>query len=152
MVKTKQVAPNLHLVEPRATEKTYREQTKRTYVFPVKNTTSKQEIVKLVTKEFNVTVTDVRTLIRKGKKIRYSKGKHAYPGITFRQDKKYAYVTLKEGDTIKVFDEPNSQTTKPVKPSVKKLDKTKVSPENSQVTKTKKSAQANKDTDKGEQS
>ena len=27
MVKTKQVAPNLHLVEPRATEKTYREQT-----------------------------------------------------------------------------------------------------------------------------
>lgn len=152
MVKTKQVAPNLHLVEPRATEKTYREQTKRTYVFPVKNTTSKQEIVKLVTKEFNVTVTDVRTLIRKGKKTRYSKGKHAYPGVTFRQDKKYAYVTLKEGDTIKVFDEPNSQTTKPVKQSVKKLDKTKVSPENSQVAKTKKSAQANKDTDKGEQS
>ena len=56
---------NLHILEPRATEKTYREQTKRTYVFSVKCGMSKQEIVKLVEKEFNVTVTDIRTLIIK---------------------------------------------------------------------------------------
>lgn len=102
----------LHLLEPRATEKTYFEQTKRTYVFPVKKNASKQEIKALVEKEFNVTVIDIRTLIRDGKKTKFSKGKHAYPGTTFRQDKKYAYVTLKEGDSIKVFDEPEKEEPK----------------------------------------
>ena len=53
----------LNILEPRATEKTYREQTKRTYVFAVKLTMGKQEIAKLVEKEFNVKVTDVRTLV-----------------------------------------------------------------------------------------
>ena len=96
----------LRMLEPRATEKTYDEQTKRTYVFPVDRDASKQAVAKIVEKEFNVTVTDVRILIRKGKPTRFSRGKHAYPGITHRQDKKFAYVTLKEGDKIKVFDEP----------------------------------------------
>ncbi len=107
--KTAKVA--LHMIEPRATEKTYLEQAKRTYVFPVKLSTSKQEVIKMVEKEFNVTVTDVRTLIRNGKKTKFSKGKHAYPGITHRQDKKFAYVTLKEGDSIKVFEEPEDNKT-----------------------------------------
>ena len=96
----------LNILEPRATEKSYLEQTNRIYVFPVKRTMKKTEIAKLVEKEFNVTVTDVRTLIRNGKKTKFSKGKHAYPGITHRQDKKYAYVKLKKGDSIKVFEEP----------------------------------------------
>ena len=111
------------MIEPRATEKTYLEQAKRTYVFPIKLSTSKQEVIKMVEKEFNVTVTDVRTLIRNGKKTKFSKGKHAYPGITHRQDKKFAYVTLKEGDSIKVFEEPEKEEkTKPAK-SAKKEDK-----------------------------
>ena len=101
----------LNLLEPRATEKTYAESFKRTYVFPVKKSMSKQEVAKLVEKEFNVIVTDVRTLIRNGKKTKYSKGKHQYPGITHRQDKKFAYVTLKEGDSIKVFEEVNDNTS-----------------------------------------
>lgn len=109
---TKETNIKLHLLEPRATEKTYLEQTKRTYVFAVKPSMSKQEIAKLVENEFNVTVTDVRTLIRDGKKTKFSKGKHAYPGTTFRQDKKYAYVTLKEGNSIKVFDEPEKEEPK----------------------------------------
>ena len=102
----KQTDIKLHLLEPRATEKSYLEQTNRIYVFPVKRTMGKQEIAKMVEKEFNVTVTDVRTLIRNGKKTKFSKGKHAYPGITHRQDKKFAYVRLKKGDSIKVFEEP----------------------------------------------
>ena len=102
---------NLHILEPRATEKSYLEQTNRVYVFPVKRTMGKQEIAKMVEKEFNVTVTDVRTLIRNGKKTKFSKGKHAYPGITHRQDKKFAYVRLKQGDSIKVFDEPEETKT-----------------------------------------
>ena len=119
--KTAKVA--LHMIEPRATEKTYLEQAKRTYVFPIKLSTSKQEVIKMVEKEFNVTVTDVRTMIRNGKKTKFSKGKHAYPGITHRQDKKFAYVTLKEGDSIKVFEEPEKEEkTKPAK-SAKKEDK-----------------------------
>lgn len=126
---TEKVNLQLHLLEPRATEKSYLEQTNRTYVFPVKRAMSKQEIAKLVEKEFNVTVTDVRTLIRNGKKTKYSKGKHAYPGITHRQDKKYAYVRLKKGDSIKVFDEPeeNNKTSakeaKKAEKEAKKADK-----------------------------
>ena len=101
----------LHLLEPRATEKSYLEQTNRIYIFPVKRTMGKQEIARMVEKEFDVTVTDVRTLIRNGKKTKFSKGKHAYPGITHRQDKKFAYVRLKKGDSIKVFEEPEETKT-----------------------------------------
>ena len=107
----KQTDIKLHLLEPRATEKSYLEQTNRIYVFPVKRTMGKQEIARMVEKEFNVTVTNVRTLIRNGKKTKFSKGKHAYPGITHRKDKKFAYVRLKKGDSIKVFDEPESETS-----------------------------------------
>lgn len=103
MAKTAEI--KLHMLEPRATEKTYREQAKRTYAFVVKKNDTKQSVEKLVEKEFGVTVTDVRILIRDGKKTKFSKGKHAYPGITHRQDKKIAYVTLKDGDSIKVFEE-----------------------------------------------
>lgn len=119
----------LHMIEPRATEKTYLEQTKRTYVFPVKLSTSKQEVIAMVEKEFNVKVTDVRTLIRNGKKTKFSKGKHAYPGITHRKDKKFAYVTLAEGNSIKVFDEPekdnktSAKEAKEAKKVAKKADK-----------------------------
>ena len=126
---TNKVNLQLNLLEPRATEKAYLEQTNRIYVFPVKRTMSKQAIAEMVEKEFNVTVTDVRTLIRNGKKTKYSKGKHAYPGITHRQDKKYAYVRLKKGDSIKVFDEPedNKETSakeaKKVAKEAKKAEK-----------------------------
>ncbi|MBQ1387718.1 50S ribosomal protein L23 [Candidatus Saccharibacteria bacterium] len=113
----------LHLLEPRATEKSYLEQTNRIYVFPVKKSMGKQEIVRMVEKEFNVTVTNVRTLIRNGKKTKFSKGKHAYPGITTRQDKKFAYVRLKKGDSIKVFDEPEEDKKTSAK-EAKKAEKT----------------------------
>ena len=128
----------MNILEPRATEKSYLEQTNRTYIFPVSCTASKQEIAKMVEKEFNVTVTDVRTLIRNGKKTKFSKGKHAYPGITHRQDKKFAYVvisapftfenSLKKGDFIKVFDTPEDdkatkESKKPAKSADKKEDK-----------------------------
>ena len=109
---TSKVNLQLHLLEPRATEKSYLEQTNRIYVFPMKKSMSKQAIRQLVEKEFNVTVTDVRTLTRKGKATRYSKGKHAYPGTTHRQDKKYAYVRLKKGDSIKVFDDEPEENKK----------------------------------------
>ena len=121
--KKTQAVVKLHTIEPRATEKTYLEQTKRTYVFPVKKSMGKQAIAKMVEEEFNVKVTDVRTLIRDGKKTKFSKGKHAYPGITHRQDKKYAYVTLSEGNSIRVFDEPEKEEKKTSAKEAKKADK-----------------------------
>ena len=107
---------------PRATEKTYLEQTKRTYAFFVPRGASKQAIAKQVTEEFKVTVTGVRTLIRKGKPTRFSRGKHAYPGTTHRQDRTLAYVTLKEGDKIKVFEEEEENNKSSAK-EAKKADK-----------------------------
>ena len=118
----------LNMLEPRATEKTYTEQTKRVYVFPVDMKASKQAIAKRVEDEFNVKVVDVKTLIRKGKKTRYSKGKHAYPGITYRRDRKFAYVKLAEGNSIRVFDEQEDNKTsakeaKKAEKAAKKADK-----------------------------
>ena len=99
------------LVIPRATEKTYAEQTKHTYVFIVPIDASKQAVAEAVAEQFKVTVKGVRILTRKGKKTRFSRGKHAYPGTTYRQDKKLAYVTVGENDKIRVFDE--EQTEEP---------------------------------------
>ena len=99
----------LNMLEPRATEKSYLEQTNRIYIFPVKKGMSKQAIAKQVEDEYNVKVIDVRTMIRKGKKTRYSKGKHAYPGITYRRDRKFAYVRLAKGNSIRVFDEESTK-------------------------------------------
>ena len=99
-------------VYPRATEKSYLEQAKRTYIFLVPADASKQAAKQAIEEQFNVTVTSIRVLTRKGKATRFSKGKHAYPGTTYRRDKKYAYVTLKEGDQIKIFEEEEKKEDK----------------------------------------
>ncbi len=95
------------LLIPRATEKAYTAQTKNTYIFTVPTSASKQAIADAIAEQYKVTVNDVRVLTRKGKATRFSRGKHAYPGTTYRQDKKIAYVTLKvkDGDKIKIFEE-----------------------------------------------
>ena len=97
---------------PRATEKAYTEQTKNTYIFYVPQSASKQEVAKTIAEAFKVTVVDVRTATRKGKATRFSRGKHAYPGTTFRQDHKVAYVTVKAGDKIPVFEEEKKEDEK----------------------------------------
>lgn len=108
---------------PRATEKSYLESQKRTYVFSVPLFASKQQIAEAVEGEFKVTVTGVRVLTRKGKKTRYSKGKHQYPGTTFRRDHKFAYVTVKEGDKIPVFQEEEEKADKKADKEDKKAEK-----------------------------
>lgn len=118
----------LNLLQPRATEKTYLEQAKRTYAFFVTEEASKQAVKARVEKDYNVKVTDVRILTRKGKKCRFSRGKHAYPGTAFRRDRKLAYVTLAEGNSIKVFETPEDKKAEAKKAKVsakeaKKADK-----------------------------
>ena len=117
----------LTLLQPRATEKTYNEQTKRTYAFFVDSNETKQSVAARVEKDYNVKVTDVRILTRKGKKCRFSRGKHAYPGTAFRRDHKLAYVTLAEGNSIRVFEAPEKKEAAKDVPA----KKTKVSAETS---------------------
>lgn len=111
------------LVIPRATEKAYAEQAKNTYIFNCLGEGSKQSIAKAVEEQYNVTVTDIKVLTRKGKATRFSKGKHAYPGTTFRRDKKIAYVTLKDGDKIRVFEEESTEKPAEEPKKVEKDDK-----------------------------
>ena len=111
------------LVRSIATEKAYHEQTKRTYMFVVPAGASKQAVAQQVADQYKVTVLGVRIVIRKGKATKFSRGKHAYPGTTYRQDKRIAYVTLKEGDKIKVFDEEPVEEEKADKKADKKAEK-----------------------------
>ena len=108
---------------PRATEKAYFEQSKRTYIFICPLDASKQEIKRMIEKEYIVTIEDVRVLTRKGKKTRFSRGKHAYPGTTYRRDHKLAYVTLKEGDKIAVFQEEEKTSDKKAEKATVKAEK-----------------------------
>lgn len=96
---------NLTLVTPRATEKAYRlVSAQNTYIFNVPLDANKQQIADAVEAQFDgVAVASVKTLVQNGKAVRYSRGKHRYPGTTNRKDSKKAYVTLSKG-AIKVFD------------------------------------------------
>lgn len=95
---------------PRATEKAYGLGAKNVYVFTVPLSANKQQIAKAVEDEYNVTVTNVATLVQSGKAVRFSRGKNRYPGTTSRKDSKKAYVTLAEGSKIQMFeDQTNDQ-------------------------------------------
>ena len=111
------------MITPRATEKAYVAQSQNTYIFFVPKAATKQAIAKAIAEEFKVTVTDVRTANRKGKATRFSRGKHAYHGITYRQYHKVAYIAVKEGDKIPVFEEVKAEEPKKADKSDKKDDK-----------------------------
>lgn len=68
------------------------------YMFEANKAANKLEIAAEVTKLFKVDVIKVRTMVLKGKTKRFKNitGK--------RSDKKRAYVTLKDGQKISVFD------------------------------------------------
>jgi|SRR5690606_15891622 len=101
---------NIITVTPRVSEKAYRLVNERnTYIFDVPLAANKQQIIDAVESQFEVKVASVRTLVQSGKAVRYSRGKRSYPGTTHRRDNKKAYVTLVEGNSIKVFDEATEQ-------------------------------------------
>jgi large subunit ribosomal protein L23 len=100
------------IVIPRATEKAYAQTQSNVYVFNIPLNVNKQEIAKAVEEQFEVKVTGVKTLVQSGKAIRFSRGKNRYPGTTNRKDTKKAYVTLAEGSSIQVFEEPAKEEKK----------------------------------------
>jgi len=90
---------------PRISEKAYAQSQNNVYVFNVPLTLNKQQIASAVSEQFGVNVVKVKTLVQTGKAVRFNRGKRHNPGTTKRTDAKKAYVTLAEGDSIKVFDE-----------------------------------------------
>ncbi len=99
-------------VIPRVSEKAYAQAQNNVYVFNVPLTANKQQIAAAVETQFEVTVTNVKTLVQSGKAVRFSRGKNRYPGTTTRKDSKKAYVTLAEGSSIQVFDAPAEEEKK----------------------------------------
>ena len=80
------------------TEKSNLLRTKNQVVFEVARDANKVEIRDAVQKLFNVKVTNVNTLVMRGKDRRMGRG------YAKMQNWKKAIVTLKEGDTIDFFE------------------------------------------------
>ena len=86
------------IVRPVVSEKSYAGIEQNTYTFLVDPRANKTEIKEAVQAIWNVRVTSVNTLRRRGKvkRQRYTFGK--------RPDEKRAVVTLAEGDSIEIFE------------------------------------------------
>ena len=92
-------------LKPRMSEKTYATSlATNTFVFEVPSSANKLQIADAVSQQYEVTVTNVRTIVSKGKQARSIRlGKYRKNVMGSRSDFKKAYVTLKEGDSIPVF-------------------------------------------------
>jgi large subunit ribosomal protein L23 len=86
------------IIRPVVSEKSYAGLELNTYTFLVDKRANKTEIKEAIQKIWNVQVSSVRTLNRRGKvkRRRFTKGK--------RPDEKRAIVTLVEGDRIEIFE------------------------------------------------
>ena len=88
------------IIAPVVSEKSYGLQDAGVYTFVVAPGTNKIEIRQAIEAIFNVTVVNVNTLNRAGKKVRNRR-----TGVTgARPDQKRAIVTLKSGDSIPLFE------------------------------------------------
>ena len=93
---------------PRMSEKAYQQSLlNNTYIFVVPKDSNKLQIKTAVQAQFNVSVIDVNIDVQNGKKARSIRlgNRRARPIIGSRSDFKKAYVRLKEGDSIKIFEE-----------------------------------------------
>lgn len=110
---------------PRVSEKAYglsQAPGIKTYIFEVPTDANKHSIARAISAQYEVTVTDVRTVVAKGKvKQTYRKG--ARPQAGQRSDIKKAYVTLKEGDTLPLFVEEAAEEAKAAKEDQKAAKK-----------------------------
>ena len=88
------------VIAPVVSEKSYEQLEQNVYVFKVHTSASKPEIRRAVESIFDVTVTKVNTLNRKGK-VRRNRRSNT---VGKRADTKRAIVTLAEGDSIKIFE------------------------------------------------
>jgi large subunit ribosomal protein L23 len=91
-------SPRDVIIRPVVSEKSYAGIEANVYTFLVSPDANKTEIKEAVQSIWNVQVTSVNTINRKGKvkRRRYTFGK--------RPDQKRAIVTLAQGDTIEIFE------------------------------------------------
>lgn len=107
-------------LRPRMSEKAYASsQELNTYVFVVPTTANKAAVTAAVTEQFKVTVEDVRIAIVKGKSKKSYK-KRNKPVIGHRANMKKAYVRLKAGDSIPIFEAMEEPKETVVQKAVKK--------------------------------
>lgn len=109
------------VVSPRVSEKSFGSASEKNgvYTFVVPQDQNKHQIKQTVEKLYEVTVLNVNVSILKGKNKRFTmrRGKQS---LGKRQDVKKAYVRLKEGDSIPVF---NPEADKDSTPKVVKKGK-----------------------------
>ncbi len=110
---------------PLTTEKAYGQSQKNVYVFKVPTEANKQQIIDAVEKQFDVKVANIKTLVQSGKSVRFSRGKNRYPGTTHRSDSKKAYVTLIDGNSLNIFEQPAEEPAKAEKPAKKAKEENK---------------------------
>lgn len=95
-------------LKPRLSEKAYQQSlTNRTYVFNVPTDSNKLQVKLAVEAQYKVTVETVNIVVQNGKQARSIRlgNRKARPIIGERSTFKKAYVRLKDGDSIKIFDE-----------------------------------------------
>lgn len=88
------------ILEPVVSEKSYGLLNRNVYTFVVHPKASKPEIADAVRAIFDVTVTNVNTLNRKGKRKR-NRQNNTWGS---KPSRKRAFVTLAEGDSIELFE------------------------------------------------
>lgn len=91
-------------LQPRISEKSYALSATGVYVFDVPLSVTKHSVKRAIEAQYSVGVTEVRTVVLKGKVKRLVR-KRQQPKLGSRSDAKKAYVTLKKGDRITVFPE-----------------------------------------------
>ena len=112
-------------LKPRMSEKAYAQSmADNVYVFVVPITANKLTVADAVTSQFGVTVTNVRIVVQKGKAVA-ARRRRARSGVGYRADMKKAYVTVKAGDHIAIFDAPEDtkKDSKTEKKAAKKAEK-----------------------------
>jgi large subunit ribosomal protein L23 len=94
------------LLKPRLSEKTYSLSTNRVYAFDVPKSANKHDVARAVAAQFEVTVVEVRiaNLAGKAKRTISLSGRRVAQGAGGKQiDRKKAYVTLSEGQSLPFF-------------------------------------------------
>jgi large subunit ribosomal protein L23 len=87
------------IIRPVVSEKSYASYDENVYTFVVAEDANKVEIRQAIESIFNVKVTNVNTLNRRGKRKRNRRT----GGFGQRAGQKRAIVSLAEGDTIEIF-------------------------------------------------
>ncbi|HSX44747.1 MAG TPA: 50S ribosomal protein L23 [Candidatus Saccharimonadales bacterium] len=90
-------------LRPRISEKAYGlSQSTNVYVFHVPAEANRLTVSRAVAEQFKVTVTNIKMLNQKGKTKR-SVRKTGRSVTGHRVNRKFAYVTLKQGDSLPIF-------------------------------------------------